>query len=148
MKRWRNWESWEVLSNQDCWGLKRCSRFASGWRKECAPFPYLFFWERMTGCCFFLWLSLLCSKANTISLVRWKKPVSRFQLTPHLQCCKPINCCFIFLPQLGHILLFFPILCSPDDFHFTVLNSIIAFLEPFLKKIFLDSYISAFETWH
>lgn len=29
---------------------------------------------------------------------------------PHLQCCKPINCCFIFLPQFGHtflLILFF-----------------------------------------
>lgn len=90
----------------------------------------------MTGRCFFLSLTFVFCKANTISLVRRKNPVSRFQLMPHLQCCKPINCCFIFLPQLGHILLFFPIPCSPDDFHFIVLNSIIPFLEPFLKKIF------------
>lgn len=51
----------------------------------------------------------LCRSPNTISGVRSKKPISLFQLTPHLQCCKPMNCCFIFRPQLGQTLLFLPI---------------------------------------
>ena len=45
-----------------------------------------------------------------MSSVRVKKPISFFQLIPHLQCCNPINCCFIFLPQFGQILLLFPML--------------------------------------
>ena len=49
------------------------------------------------------------SNAKTISLVRSKNPMSFFQLIPHLQCCKPINCCFIFLPQPGQTLLLVPI---------------------------------------
>lgn len=52
---------------------------------------------------------LLCqvrrSNAKTISLVRSKNPLSFFQLIPNLQCCKPINCCFIFLSQPGQALL-------------------------------------------
>ncbi len=55
------------------------------------------------------------SRLKTISGVRRKKPMSRFQLMAHLQCCKPENCCFIFLPQLGQILLFMPLsdFCQP-----------------------------------
>ena len=49
-------------------------------------------------------------RAKTMSSVRVKKPISFFQLIPHLQCCNPINCCFIFLPQFGQILLLFPML--------------------------------------
>ena len=43
-----------------------------------------------------------------MSLVRSKNPMSFFQLMPHLQCCKPMNCCFIFLPQTGQTLLLAP----------------------------------------
>ena len=43
----------------------------------------------------------LLSNANTIFGVRSKKPISLFQLSPHLQWHRPINCCFIFRPQLG-----------------------------------------------
>ena len=57
------------------------------------------------GHCFIFFPAFFRSSANTISLVRSKNPISFFQLTPHLQCCKPINCCFIFLPQFGQILL-------------------------------------------
>lgn len=42
-----------------------------------------------------------------------KKSQVFFQLIPHLQCCKPINCCFIFLLQRGHILLVVPIRIPP-----------------------------------
>ena len=35
--------------------------------------------------------------------------MSFFQLIPHLQCCRPGNCCFIFLPQFGQALLLAPI---------------------------------------
>lgn len=64
---------------------------------------------RMTGICLtFLPIVWRC-KAKTISGVRSKKPMSFFQLMPHLQCCKPMNCCFIFLPQMGQTLLLFPI---------------------------------------
>ena len=48
-------------------------------------------------------------RQNTISGVRSKKPISLFQLIPHLQCWSPINCCFILRPQPGQILLLFPI---------------------------------------
>ena len=64
---------------------------------------------RMVGTCFtFLPMNTLF-RANTISGVRSKKPIFRFQLIPHLQCCKPGNCCFFFLPQLGQTLLLAPI---------------------------------------
>lgn len=55
----------------------------------------------------------LCRRPNTISGVRSKNPMSFFQLIPQRQCCKPINCCFIFRPQLGHTLLLFPISHPP-----------------------------------
>lgn len=47
--------------------------------------------------------------AKIIFEVLSKNPSSFFQLIPHLQCCNPINCCFIFLPQTGHLLLLAPI---------------------------------------
>lgn len=66
----------------------------------------LFYLCRITGFClpfaFF-------SNAKTIFESLSKKPEPFFQLIPHLQCCKPMNCCRIFLPQFGHILLLFPI---------------------------------------
>lgn len=49
------------------------------------------------------------SSAKTISGVRSKNPMSFFQLIPQRQCCKPINCCFIFRPQFGQTLLLAPI---------------------------------------
>ena len=58
----------------------------------------------------------LCRSPNTISGVCSKKPISFFQLIPHLQCCRPMNCCFIFLLQFGQTLLFFPIVQYPDCF--------------------------------
>ena len=54
----------------------------------------------------------LCRSPNTISGVRSKKPISFFQLIPHLQCCRPMNCCFIFRPQFGQTLLLFPIVLN------------------------------------
>ena len=51
----------------------------------------------------------LCRCPNTMSGVRSKKPISFFQLIPHLQCCKQMNCCFILRPQFGQVLLLFPI---------------------------------------
>lgn len=68
---------------------------------------------RMMGIYFTFLPTTTRFKANTISSVRSKKPLSRFQLMPHLQCCKPGNCCFIFLPQLGHTLLLAPISLDP-----------------------------------
>ena len=63
---------------------------------------------RITGHCFVFFPAFLRSRAKTISPVRSKYPMSFFQLMPHLQCCKPINCCFIFLPQFGHTFLLLP----------------------------------------
>ena len=63
----------------------------------------------MTGICLTFFPMVRRSNAKTISLVRSKNPMSFFQLIPHLQCCKPINCCFIFLPQPGQTLLLVPI---------------------------------------
>ena len=54
-----------------------------------------------TGHCLIFFPIFRRCKANTISGERSKKPSPFFQLMPHLQCCKPINCCFIFLPQFG-----------------------------------------------
>lgn len=54
----------------------------------------------------------LFSNAKTISGVRSKKPISLFQLTPHLQWHRPINCCFIFRPQFGQARLL-PIYIPP-----------------------------------
>ena len=69
--------------------------------------------KRITGHCFTFPLITFLWRQNTISDVRSKNPRSFFQLIPHLQCCKPINCCFIFLPQRGHILLVVPIRIPP-----------------------------------
>lgn len=55
------------------------------------------------------------SSANTISFALSKKPMSFFQLIPHLQCCKPINCCFIFFPHMGHTLLLLPVITNPQS---------------------------------
>ena len=44
-----------------------------------------------------------------MSGVRSKKPMSRFQLVPHLQWNSPVNCCFILRPQFGQIRLLAPI---------------------------------------
>ena len=41
----------------------------------------------------------------------FKKPISLFQLSPHLQWHRPINCCFIFRPQLGQTRLL--LICVP-----------------------------------
>ena len=49
-----------------------------------------------------------------MSLVRSKNPMFFFQLMPHLQCCKPMNCCFIFLPQTGQTLLLAPMPPPPS----------------------------------
>ena len=63
------------------------------------------------GTCFTFLPACLLSNANTISRVRSKKPISLFQLTPHLQWNKPINCCFIFRPQFGQTRLL--LICVP-----------------------------------
>ena len=60
--------------------------------------------KRTTGHCLIFFPTFLRSNANTISLDRSKKPSPRCQLMPHLQCFRPMNCCFIFLPQFGQIL--------------------------------------------
>ena len=65
----------------------------------------------ITGTCFVLTLFLpflvTCrSNANTISGLRSKYPISFFQLVPHLQCFKPMNCCTMARPQFGHLRLF------------------------------------------
>ena len=36
---------------------------------------------------------------------------------PHLQCCKPMNCCFILRPQRGQCLLFLPIQSVENFLH-------------------------------
>ena len=63
--------------------------------------------------------------------------MSLFQLMPHLQYFRPINCCFIFLPQLGQILLLFLFSIAsiypfqPILFHYTLLFlSVQSFLHP------------------
>ena len=67
---------------------------------------------RMTGTCFVLmeflpfWVTRR-SNAKTMSGVRSKYPISFFQLTPHLQCFSPMNCCVILRPQFMQILLGF-----------------------------------------
>ena len=68
----------------------------------------------MMGTCLIFLPTLRRCNANTISLFRSKNPISRFQLIPHLQCCDPINCCFIFLPQFGHFLLLLPTAIPPS----------------------------------
>ena len=70
---------------------------------------------RITGHCLIFFPTFRRCKANTISGERSKKPSPRFQLTPHLQCCKPMNCCFIFLPQFGQILLLPPFFLGADE---------------------------------
>lgn len=54
----------------------------------------------ITGTCFTFLIACLLSNANTISEFV-QKPISLFQLSRHLQWHRPINCCFIFLPQFG-----------------------------------------------
>jgi hypothetical protein len=48
--------------------------------------------------------------------------VSFFQLTPHLQCFNPTNCCTIALPQLGHIRLLLRTTITPPYFSAFALN--------------------------
>ena len=74
------------------------------------PVQSVYCFLRITGTCFTFFPTFLRCNAKTISLVRSKKPISFFQLIPHLQCCNPINCCFIFLPHFGQILLLAPII--------------------------------------
>ena len=70
---------------------------------------FLFQPFRITGRCLTFFPTRRLSSAKTISGVRSKNPTSFFQLIPQRQCCKPINCCFIFRPQFGQILLLAPI---------------------------------------
>ena len=74
------------------------------------PVQSVYCFLRITGTCFTFFPTFLQCNAKTISLVRSKNPISFFQLIPHLQCCNPINCCFIFLPHFGQILLLAPII--------------------------------------
>ena len=74
------------------------------------PVQSVYCFLRITGTCFTFFPTFLRCNAKTISLVRSKKPISFFQLIPHLQCCNPINCCFIFLPHFGQILLLAPMI--------------------------------------
>ena len=73
---------------------------------------FLFQTFRITGRCLTFFPICRRSSAKTISGVRSKNPMSFFQLIPQRQCCKPMNCCFIFRPQFGQTLLLAPIACS------------------------------------
>ena len=84
--------------------------------------------RRITRTCFIFLPTVCHSRAKTISPVRSKYPISFFQLMPHLQCCKPINCCFIFLPQFGHTFLLMPFRftfgLSASSFFFSFFSSL------------------------
>lgn len=67
----------------------------------CQVSPSIGYLYLITGTCFTFLPACILSNANTIFGVRSKKPISLFQLSPHLQWNRPINCCFIFRPQLG-----------------------------------------------
>ena len=71
---------------------------------------FLFQPFRITGRCLTFFPICRRSSAKTISGVRSKNPLPFFQLIPQRQCCKPINCCFIFRPQFGQTLLLAPML--------------------------------------
>lgn len=71
---------------------------------------FLFQPFRITGRCLTFFPICRRSSAKTISGVRSKNPMSFFQLIPQRQCCKPMNCCFIFRPQFGQTLLLAPML--------------------------------------
>ena len=73
---------------------------------------FLFQPFRITGRCLTFFPTFRRSSAKTISGVRSKNPIPFFQLIPQRQCCKPMNCCFIFRPQFGQILLLALIACS------------------------------------
>lgn len=73
---------------------------------------FLFQPFRITGRCLTFFPICRRSSAKTISGVYSKNPMPFFQLIPQRQCCKPMNCCFIFRPQFGQILLLAPIACS------------------------------------
>ena len=64
---------------------------------------------RIAGRCLTFFPICRRSSAKTISGVRSKNPMPFFQLIPQRQSCKPMNCCFIFRPQFGQILLLAPI---------------------------------------
>ncbi len=69
---------------------------------------------RIAGRCLTFFPICRRSSTKTISGVRSKNPISLFQLIPQRQCCKPMNCCFIFRPQFGQILLLAPIAFFSD----------------------------------
>lgn len=71
---------------------------------------FLFQPFRITGRCLTFFPICRRSSTKTISGVRSKNPMSFFQLIPQRQCCKPMNCCFIFRPQFGQTLLLAPML--------------------------------------
>ena len=73
---------------------------------------FLFQSFRIAGRCLTFFPICRRSSAKTISGVRSKNPLPFFQLIPQRQCCKPMNCCFIFRPQFGQTLLLAPIACS------------------------------------
>ena len=123
------YQSGNIFQNDDLLVISLCSNLVAkafllhqlGWwlslaqatqqQQKCPPassrwaFSYLY---RITGSCFILQPTFLCSSAKTISGVRSKKPMSRFQLVPHLQWNSPVNCCFILRPQFGQICLLAP----------------------------------------
>ena len=74
--------------------------------------PHIAYFCLITGVCFIFLPACFLSRAKTMSEVLSKKPISFFQLIPHLQWHRPINCCFIFRPQLGQILL--PLISIPQ----------------------------------
>ena len=86
---------------------------------------FLFQPFRITGRCLTFFPICRRSSAKTISGVRSKNPMSFFQLIPQRQCCKPMNCCFIFRPQFGQTLLLVPIAhFFSYTFHHNDLNKI------------------------
>ena len=116
-------KQYTILSNK--WGAVQ-SRWA---------FSYLY---RIIGSCFILQPTFLHSSANIISGVRSKKPMSRFQLVPHLQRNSPVNCCFILRPQFGQICLLAPIL------HYWSFARISSAVIPLASSFFSTSCASPF----
>ena len=118
----------KTLFFRSCW---RCPRYS---KKAAAQYQY-----RMIGTCFTFFPTFCRWSANTISGVRSKYPISLFQLIPHLQCCRPMNCCFILWPQEGQILLLFPIY-SNSCFNDHILQQLV-----FAVQLFLEQYKDAAE---
>lgn len=108
---------------------------------------FLFQTFRIIGRCLTFFPICRRSSAKTISGVRSKNPMPFFQLIPQRQCCKPINCCFIFRPQFGQTLLLAPMLLlvlQSNVFNekLNVINLII------LRSSIAQELLLLSQTWH